>query len=425
MARDRGLPRPARALPHQGRGGARTTRAAASPPAPPARLGGARRLSPLRLRRLRESPPLLDPALDGAPDGAERDGLRDVAVPRLGGRVSALLGDRDLAGRPASRRGVGAGLRGVAPALGRRRLPVLGRGGPLHEPPPFHRPRAHARARRPTPHDRAAGDHRRARARQGRVPGRHEGELLLIELDTTDRVAWLRLNRPAALNALDRALTGALEEALTRVAAMDDVAVLVVAGRGRAFCAGNDLAEMATLSGDEAEALATRQAALLDRFAGLPQVSIAAIDGWALGGGLMLAVAQDLRVASDRARFGLPEVTLGFNPAYGIARLLDVVAGGWARELLLTGRTIRASEALHMGLVNRVVASATLEASVAALAADIARAPRAGLAATKEIVAAIRRGERGRGPEAYGAALRTSPDARARIRAFVERKTRR
>ncbi|PYM49758.1 MAG: hypothetical protein DME14_07845, partial [Candidatus Rokuibacteriota bacterium] len=170
------------------------------------------------------------------------------------------------------------------------------------------------------------------------------------------------------------------------------------------------------------EALATRQAALLARFADLPQVTIAAIDGWALGGGLMLAVAQDLRVASDRARFGLPEVTLGFNPAYGIARLLDVVAGGWACELLLTGRTIHASEALRMGLVNRVVAPPTLEASVAALAADIARAPRTGLAATKEIVAAIRRGERACGPEAYGAALRTSPEARARIRAFVERK---
>jgi enoyl-CoA hydratase/carnithine racemase len=247
----------------------------------------------------------------------------------------------------------------------------------------------------------------------------------LIDFEATDRVAWLRLNRPQALNALDRALTGALEESLTRVAAMDDVAVLVVTGRGRAFCAGNDVAEMATLSGDEAEALATRQATLIDRFARLPQVTIAAIDGWALGGGLMLAVAQDLRVASDRARFGLPEVTLGFNPAYGIARLLDVVAGGWARELLLTGRTIRASEALRMGLVNRVVAPPTLEASVAALAADIARSPRAGLAATKEIVAATRRGERGRGPEAYGAALRTSPEARARIRAFVERKTRR
>src|SRR5207247_2520307 len=169
---------------------------------------------------------------------------------------------------------------------------------------------------------------------------------------------------------------------------MDDVTVLVVAGRGRAFCAGNDLAEMTTLTGDEAEALATRQAALLDRFAHLPQVTIAAIDGWALGGGLMLAAAQDLRVASDRARFGLPEVTLGFNPAYGIARLLDVVAGGWACELLLTGRTIHASEALRMGLVNRVVAPPTLEASVAALAADIARAPPASLAATTEGAAA-------------------------------------
>lgn len=245
----------------------------------------------------------------------------------------------------------------------------------------------------------------------------------MIDLEAKDGVAWLRLNRPEALNALDRALTGALEEALTRVAAMDDVAVLVVAGRGRAFCAGNDIAEMAKLTGDEAEALASRQALLIDRFARLPQVTVAAIDGWALGGGLMLAVAQDLRVASDRARFGLPEVTLGFNPAYGIARLLDVLAGGWARDLLLTGRTIHASEALRMGLVNRVVAPPTLEASVGALAADIARSPRAGLTATKEILAAIRKGAPERGPETYGAALRTSPEARARIRAFIERKT--
>lgn len=244
----------------------------------------------------------------------------------------------------------------------------------------------------------------------------------MIELEADAGVAWLRLNRPAALNALDRALTAALEEALERVATLDAVNVLVVAGRGRAFCAGNDIAEMATLSGEEAEALASRQARLMDRFARLPQVTIAAIDGHALGGGLMLAAAQDLRVASDRARFGLPEVTLGFNPGYGIARLLDVVPGGWARELLLTGRTVHASEALRIGLVNRVVAPPTLEAAVAALAADVARAPRAGLAATKAIVAAIRAGERGREPEAYGAALRTSPEARARIRAFVERK---
>src|SRR3989449_9772195 len=187
---------------------------------------------------------------------------------------------------------------------------------------------------------------------------------------------------------------------------MDDVRVLVVAGRGRAFCAGNDIKEMQTVTGDEAAALARRHAALMHRFSTLPQVTVAAVDGWALGGGLMLAAAQDLRVASDRARFGLPEVTLGFNPSYGIARLLDVLAGGWARELLLTGRTIHASEALRMGLVNRVVAPPTLEATVAALAADIARSPRAGLAATKENGAASRRGPPGRGRQACGARLR-------------------
>lgn len=203
---------------------------------------------------------------------------------------------------------------------------------------------------------------------------------------------------------------------------MDDVVVLVVAGRGRAFCAGNDLREMATLSGEEAEALARRQAALMERFARLPQVTMAVIDGYALGGGCMLAVAQDLRIASDRARFGLPEVTLGFNPAYGIARLLDVVGGGHARDLLLTGRTIRASDALRMGLVNRVVAPPTLEASAAAWAAEVARVPRAGLAATKQIVATIRDGSPGREPEAYAAALTTGGAARERIRAFVERK---
>ena len=118
-------------------------------------------------------------------------------------------------------------------------------------------------------------------------------------------------------------------------------------------------------------------------FARLPQVTIAVVDGYALGGGCMLAVAQDLRIASDRARFGLPEVTLGFNPAYGIARLLDVVGGGHGRDLLLTGRTVRASDALRLGLVNRVVASPTLETSAQAWAAEIARSPREGLAATK------------------------------------------
>ena len=241
----------------------------------------------------------------------------------------------------------------------------------------------------------------------------------LVQLTpAADGILRLTLNRPQALNALNRELTTALEQALERVAAMGDVRVLLVAGQGRAFCAGNDIKEMETLSGDDAQALATRHAALMDRFARLPQVTLAVIDGHALGGGLMLAVAQDLRIASDRARLGLPEVTLGFNPGYGIARLLDIAGGGPGRDLLLSGRTVHASEALRMGLVNRVVAPPTLEASALTWASEIAASPREGLAATKEIVAAIRAGTKGREPEAYGAALRTSEAARARIKAF-------
>jgi enoyl-CoA hydratase/carnithine racemase len=244
----------------------------------------------------------------------------------------------------------------------------------------------------------------------------------VIEVEAASGVAWLRLNRPEALNALSTALTAALEDAVARVAAMADVRVLVVTGRGRAFCAGNDIAEMVAISAEAAEALARRQGALLDRFAQLSQVTIAAIDGYALGGGLMLAIAQDLRIASDRARFGLPEVTLGFNPAYGIARLLDVAGGGHGRDLLLTGRTVHASEALRMGLVNRVVAGPTLTESAQAWAADIARSPGEGLAATKAIVHRLRTVPGGREAEAYGAALRTSPVARERIQAFLARR---
>jgi enoyl-CoA hydratase/carnithine racemase len=237
-------------------------------------------------------------------------------------------------------------------------------------------------------------------------------------------VARLTLNRPDALNALNRTMADGLEAALERVAGMADVRVLLVEGRGRAFCAGNDIAEMEHLTVADAETISRRWAAIMDRFSTLPQVTMAVIDGHALGGGLMLAVAQDLRIASDRARLGLPEVTLGFNPGYGIARFLDVAGGNHGRDLLLTGRTVHATEALRMGLVNRVVAAATLGETARTWAAEIARSPREGLAATKDIVAGIRAGRLGREPEAYGAALRTGAAARERIRAFVQRKRR-
>jgi enoyl-CoA hydratase/carnithine racemase len=234
-------------------------------------------------------------------------------------------------------------------------------------------------------------------------------------------VARLTLERPQARNALSRSMADALEAALARLATMDEVRTVVVAGRGRSFCAGADISEMPTLSPGEAETLAGRWQRIMDGFAALPQVTIAAVQGHALGGGLMIAIAQDLRVAEASARFGLPEVTLGFNPGYGIARLLDIAGGAHARDLMLTARIVDAAEAHRMGLVTRVVPDGTLEASALALALEVARSPRGGLAATKAITADLRAGRAGAEPRAYGT-LRAAPDAQARIAAFLNRR---
>ena len=232
-------------------------------------------------------------------------------------------------------------------------------------------------------------------------------------------VARLTLERPEALNALDRATADGLEQGLEGLERARDVSVVIVSGRGRAFCAGNDIAEMPGLSAAEAEALSERWQRIMDRFARLPQVTIAAVRGYALGGGCMLAAAQDLRIAEQSARFGLPEITLGFNPSYGIARLLDILGGAHARDLLLTGRRIDATEALSFGLATEVVPDGALDQAVTARAAEIACHPRAGVAATKSVIADIRAGRTGAEAQAYAAALRSDPETRARIAAFV------
>jgi enoyl-CoA hydratase/carnithine racemase len=242
----------------------------------------------------------------------------------------------------------------------------------------------------------------------------------VVTLTAEGPVARLTLDRPQARNALSRAVADGLEAALARLPGMDEVRAVVVSGRGPAFCAGADIREMPTLSPAEAEALASRWQRIMDGFAALPQVTVAAVQGHALGGGLMLAIAQDLRVAEASARLGLPEVTLGFNPGYGIARLLDIAGGAHARDLMLTARTVDAAEALRMGLVSRVVPDGAAERAALDLAREVARSPRGGLAASKAITADLRAGRAGTEPRAYGA-LRAAPEAQARIAAFLNR----
>jgi enoyl-CoA hydratase len=243
----------------------------------------------------------------------------------------------------------------------------------------------------------------------------------VVTLTADGPVARLVLERPQARNALSRAMADALEATLAGLPAMAEVRAVVVAGRGRSFCAGADIGEMPTLSPAEAEALAARWQRIMDAFAALPQVTIAAVQGHALGGGLMLAIAQDLRVAEASARLGLPEVTLGFNPGYGIARLLDIAGGAHARDLMLTARTVDAAEAHRMGLVTHVVPDGAAETAALELAREVARSPRGGLAASKAITADLRAGRAGTEPHAYGA-LRAAPEAQARIAAFLSRR---
>jgi enoyl-CoA hydratase/carnithine racemase len=196
--------------------------------------------------------------------------------------------------------------------------------------------------------------------------------LVELELGT---VAHLELVDPP-LNLVTRELTAELHAALTRLAAAgpDEVRAVVVSGRGeRAFCAGSHIGEFEGLRGRVAEGKLLLEKLVYRQLAELPMPTIAAIEGDALGGGLELALCCDLRVASERARLGLPEVRLAVIPGSGgTQRLPRVVGPARAKELILTGRVIGAAEAERIGLVSRVVPPGQARAAADALATEIA-----------------------------------------------------
>lgn len=180
-------------------------------------------------------------------------------------------------------------------------------------------------------------------------------------LDVTDRVATLTVNRPDKLNALNRATIEELDAAIGHLVSRSDVGGIILTGAGRAFVAGADIAELAALSPPEGLALSRRGQEVFARFEASPKPVLAAVNGFALGGGCELAMACHVRIASDTARFGQPEVKLGLIPGYGgTARLPRLVGPGHAAQLLMTGEIIDAAEAARIGLVNRVVPAAEL-----------------------------------------------------------------
>jgi enoyl-CoA hydratase len=195
-----------------------------------------------------------------------------------------------------------------------------------------------------------------------------------ILLEVSEGVAVLTLNRPKVLNALNAALFPELDAALNSLGADDSVRAVIVTGAGeKAFAAGADIQELAAVSGVEGQALALRGQGVFSRLENLGKPVIAAINGFALGGGCELALSCTLRIASEAAKLGQPEVKLGLIPGYGGSqRLPRLVGKGAALKLLLTGEMVSAAEALRIGLVDEVVPASELMARAKTLAATIA-----------------------------------------------------
>ncbi len=196
--------------------------------------------------------------------------------------------------------------------------------------------------------------------------------------ENQDGIGIITVNRPKALNALNADTMAELDSLVDAIAKDQSVKVVIITGAGdNAFVAGADIAYMQPLSAAEGRAWGKAGQAVFDKIENLPQPVIAAVNGFALGGGNELAMACDIRIACDKAKFGQPEVTLGITPGFGgTQRLARLVGKGRAKELLYTGDMIDAADAYRIGLANKVVAPEELMDAAKALALKImARSP--------------------------------------------------
>ncbi len=187
-------------------------------------------------------------------------------------------------------------------------------------------------------------------------------EFLLLEVESG--LATITINRPDKLNALNAATISELGVAIDEVRARNEIKGLILTGAGRAFVAGADISELQSQSALSAKSLSRAGQEVFRRFETSPKPVIAAVNGFALGGGCELAMACHIRIASELAKFGQPEVKLGILPGYGgTQRLPRLVGRGRALQLLLTAEVIDAAEAYRIGLVNKVAAADSLIAT--------------------------------------------------------------
>jgi enoyl-CoA hydratase/carnithine racemase len=212
-----------------------------------------------------------------------------------------------------------------------------------------------------------------------------------VKFEKRGQIAYVTISRPKVLNALNMATMGDLFQAFTFVKDDADIRVAILTGEGeKAFIAGADINELATQSATQGKEYASRGQAVLDLIENCGKPVIGCINGFALGGGCEVAMACTMRLASDNAKLGQPEVKLGIIPGYGgTQRLPRLVGKGLAQQILLTGEIISAQEALRIGLVNEVVPQAELIARAEAIAAKIiANAP----LAVQYVIEAVNKG---------------------------------
>lgn len=252
-------------------------------------------------------------------------------------------------------------------------------------------------------------------------------ENVIVTESHADGVATVTITRPKVLNALNGSTVGELLTVFRDLSETATVRAVLLTGAGdRAFIAGADITELAQMTPTEAREVALRGQALCDLVSGLGKPVIAAINGFALGGGCELAMACTIRIAADTAKIGQPEINLGIIPGFGgTQRLPRLVGPGPALEILLTGDPIAAEDAQRLGLVNRVVPSARLMDEARALAASLAAKPPV---AVRYILDAVRMGMQMSLADAcdYEAALfglvAATEDRQEGTRAFLEKR---
>ena len=252
-------------------------------------------------------------------------------------------------------------------------------------------------------------------------------EYQILKLNIQENIAIVTISRPKAMNALNTRFFNEMDDLVSKMSARPDVRAIIITGEGKAFVAGADIAEMVDKDGEAGEAFSRLGQNTFSSFGNMSIPVIAAVNGFALGGGMELAMGCDFRIASTKAKFGQPEVNLGLIPGYaGTQRLPRMVGMGDALYLLMSADMIGAADALRIGLVQKVVEPDELMDTVLAIAKNIASKGPKAIEKVKKVVRIGREMSRNYGEELeaeeFGSLFGEGNEGKEGMQAFLEKR---